>query len=705
MTLPQIKDSRRLSDEELAKEIISAKKQLFKLRIAMATSDFKQTHLIAHTKHRIGQLLTVERERQIAVAKIQGRKIQRRKVSLETQLPDSKVDVNILYAFDLINRGLEPEVRVVKKREGVPLINMIVQLYVPSWEGEDIPDYHEDFRFGNIIGFLGSLDTVNNLKRYAEVKFIEASKPAGVAESHSFELIVDEEKKSKKIQSPSLLINAHKIHEKKEEGDRVIIAVIDDGIDIFHEAFYTIDPITRNPKTRVLAVWDLTDINNSTDNPSNIVSPGVCSVGKEYTQEDIQANLDLRMTHPNTRPEGLTNGERGHGTMVTSIAAGNQGEYFPGGIAPQAKIVLIKIDYESFLSSHSRAVKYIQYISQREELPVVINVSQGINSGAHDGISTLENVYENFLNDEKFRFECSVVKSAGNERANKLHARINVQNKDTLTWDSEIKTRSEDRIQLWFSSINKFKFCLEYRNSRESTEWVDLETNSKTKFTFSSGNECKIEYWKHKNDERNVDSCLEIIIGKGNSILGSIMTGFWDLKIKRIKGTRTEGFIDAWIEIGIKAIKFNNHAQEKITLTIPGTAKHIITVGSAVLEDGSFDAATTSSFGPTRDTRDGRTKKPCIAAPGENICAAYSGLNQNDIGYAQGTSVAAPQITGAIALVLSARSKLSPSQKLTAAEIQDEIRQATIESGEWNEGLGYGVLDTEKLFNALVKVN
>jgi ribosomal protein L29 len=708
MTLPQIKDARKLSAEELGKEIVSAKKQLFQLRMAISTSDFKQTHLVKHTKHRIAQLLTVERERQIAVAKIQGRETKKCNQVVEIQPIDSKIDVNILYAFDLINRGLKPEVRVINKGEGLSLINMIIQLYVPSWKGENIPDYYEDFRFGNIVGFLGSLDTVNNLKQYAEVKFIEASKPAGIAESYTFEILNHEENNIRTFLSPAALINASGVH-SYEKGDRAIIAIIDDGIDIFHESFYTVDPIKNNVKTRVLAVWDQTDINYSIDNPSNIVSPGVCRGGREYTQEDIQVSLDSRMTTSlSTRPRGLTNGSGGHGTMVSSIAAGNQGTYFPGGVAPEAKIVLVKIDPFIFISSHIKAINYIQYLAEREKSPVVINVSQGINAGAHDGISRLENAYESFLDDKNTNFERSVVKSAGNERTNRLHASIDIINKGDLSWDSSNQKRNEDRIQLWFSSVNRFMFCVEHENLVanivEKTEWVDMETIHKP-FSFSSGNECVINYSKHKSDDNNSDSCVEIIIYKGTS--ASIMTGHWKLKMKRKAGTRSEGKIHAWIEIGTRAIQFKNHVHEEITLTLPGTAKHIITVGSAVLDtdNGRFDPASTSSLGPTRDSRDGKTKKPCVAAPGEKVCAAYSGHNENDIGYAEGTSVSAPQIAGAIALVLSARSKLSPSQKLTAAEIQDEIRQATIESGDWSNGLGHGVLDTEKLFNALTTVN
>ena len=65
MPLPKIEDARKLSDEELVDEILAAKRQLFDLRFEQATGRLEKTHQFKHTRHRLAQLLTVERERQI----------------------------------------------------------------------------------------------------------------------------------------------------------------------------------------------------------------------------------------------------------------------------------------------------------------------------------------------------------------------------------------------------------------------------------------------------------------------------------------------------------------------------------------------------------------------------------------------------------------------------------------------------------------
>ncbi len=74
MPLPKIDEVRNLSDTELAAEIITKKKELFELRLQKATRQLDKTHGFKHLRHRIAQLLTVERERELA-AKASGSKV------------------------------------------------------------------------------------------------------------------------------------------------------------------------------------------------------------------------------------------------------------------------------------------------------------------------------------------------------------------------------------------------------------------------------------------------------------------------------------------------------------------------------------------------------------------------------------------------------------------------------------------------------
>jgi large subunit ribosomal protein L29 len=67
MALSKISEARALSDEELLEAIADTKRELFQLRFQKATRQLdKQVHQFKHTRHRLAQLMTVQRERQLA---------------------------------------------------------------------------------------------------------------------------------------------------------------------------------------------------------------------------------------------------------------------------------------------------------------------------------------------------------------------------------------------------------------------------------------------------------------------------------------------------------------------------------------------------------------------------------------------------------------------------------------------------------------
>lgn len=65
MPLSKIEDARNLNDQELADAIVAVKKQLFELRLQKATGRLAKTHEFKHARHRLSQLMTVERQRQL----------------------------------------------------------------------------------------------------------------------------------------------------------------------------------------------------------------------------------------------------------------------------------------------------------------------------------------------------------------------------------------------------------------------------------------------------------------------------------------------------------------------------------------------------------------------------------------------------------------------------------------------------------------
>jgi large subunit ribosomal protein L29 len=69
MALPKIKEARSLSDAELLEAIVETKRDLFQLRFKQATRQLsKEVHQFKHARHRLAQLMTVQRERELAAA-------------------------------------------------------------------------------------------------------------------------------------------------------------------------------------------------------------------------------------------------------------------------------------------------------------------------------------------------------------------------------------------------------------------------------------------------------------------------------------------------------------------------------------------------------------------------------------------------------------------------------------------------------------
>lgn len=69
MALSNIKEARSLSDEELLNAIAESKRELFQLRFQKATRQLdKQVHQFKHLRHRLSQLMTVQRERQLVAS-------------------------------------------------------------------------------------------------------------------------------------------------------------------------------------------------------------------------------------------------------------------------------------------------------------------------------------------------------------------------------------------------------------------------------------------------------------------------------------------------------------------------------------------------------------------------------------------------------------------------------------------------------------
>jgi len=581
-----------------------------------------------------------------------------------------KTDAYLIQSF-------ETEIAVSKSLEGLnestPPVMLTMLLRVRDVERWSPPaGFQLLSRLGAILSGRGTVEALMALEQDPNVLSIEASRPAGLPDAVS----------------PVAFIKADLVHTAAvaEKGDQAMVALVDAGIDVLHEAF-----LDDQGNSRIVEVWDQTD--DSGPGPNAFYPALLASYGTVHTAAQIAQYVSSQ-----SAPATLASGNP-HGTHVGSIAAGRAVGGFTGGVAPEARIVAVVTKIKSgpgdpfsmgYSTSHVDALAYIKAVAGRLDLPVVVNVSQGMNAGAHDGTSLLEAAFDEFSGGGRDP-GAVIVKSAGNERNFAGHARLTLASNmlEQLVWRCKAGFRSEDVFELWFMACDEFKFRVSDPSGGQTS--VVSWGSPSLRETLPSGNVVVMSYTRYHHD--NGDSRLMMVVQPGGA--SRITPGDWKLEIESV-AVRSPGQIDAWVERdNSRSAEFANHLEEEMTLTIPATAHTVISVG-AVSPSQPMQLMNFSSFGPTRDRRE----KPDVVAPGKDIVAADAGT-KTGVRPDSGTSMAAPHVTGAIALLFSHLAKQPNASLPNAAQVRAALTQhAQNFSGHFTPSSGYGVIDVEALLEA-----
>ena len=529
-----------------------------------------------------------------------------------------------------------------------------------SWDPVGVPDLIPGTQLGSVVTATGSEATVRALLADSRVISVDESRPAGRTEC---------ERSLPFINTAAVYLGAAGPY--KETGDQALIAIIDDGIDVLHPAF-----LDSSGHSRIIGIWH--------QSASGGPPPAGFGYGVFHEADAIAGYVKTGSV-----PRELGRDYDGHGTHVTSIAGGRRTESFAGGVAPDAKLLIVISDargQRGYAGSHLDALAFIDATATRLGLPVVVNVSQGMNAGAHDGTSHLEVAFDAFSMSNR-KAGRAVVKSAGNERGKGGHAKITVPpgSIEELGWNRKPGANYAEWIELWWSSADEMEFRICDPGGNWS-EWVGTSRPTWTEARPGTGT-VSLEFTKRHVD--NGDSRLLIELGNE---MGSAALGQWRLEATS-KAVPEGGEIHAWIERSQgTATTFTNHSDEEMTLSIPGTAYSVIVVG-AVDASTPIRVGASSSYGPTRD----RKSKPLVCAPGLKVRAARGG--DDGVIVKSGTSMAAPHVAGAIALVFSRAHKASKS--VNGQQVAAALRQKTQNYvGRWDRGQGYGIIDVAALLAA-----
>lgn len=470
------------------------------------------------------------------------------------------------------------------------------------------------------------------------------------------------------------------------KGTDVIIGIIDSGIDYTHASFRKADG-----KSRILAIWDQ-NLEPVGDEASPVRSNLRYAYGVEYTKADIDLGLIVKLPFAVVRHQ---DDAVGHGTHVAGIAAGDGSVAGNGqpvgtfvGMAPEADIIVVANRASSEIFGDSAetldAISYIFDKATALGKPVVINLSQGDNLGPHDGTSLLEQGIDNLLGAPGR----AMVKSAGNEGSLGRHASgfVPVGGQTTVQFAVDNNDASPNIIDIWYEGSDRFNITITSPNGNTSAV---VQPDTTTTLTFPNGNQVSIV--STLNNPNNDDNQIYIQQLRGTAAF--IQPGNWSFTLTGV--SVNNGSFDAWIERGHPANTpqfLPPHRDDLLTISIPGTSKEVISVASYITSEGpnSGNISTFSSRGLTRDRR----QKPEIAAPGEVILSALVGANgDNQYQGMSGTSMAAPHVAGAIALMLQRNRSLTQSQILDY--LTKTARRDSFTGAMPNSTWGYGKLDAK----------
>lgn len=442
-------------------------------------------------------------------------------------------------------------------------------------------------------------------------------------------------------------------------GKGVLVAVIDSGIDYYHDDFRNADGTTR-----ILKLWDQT-------------------LDRVFTKEEIDAALAT-----GSREEALklvpSVDISGHGTAVASIAAGNgrenRGQY--RGVAYESPLLVVKLGVPQEggfprTTELMRAVNFAVKEAVDLKMPVAINLSFGNTYGSHDGTSLLET----FLDDISNYGKTAIVVGTGNEGVGGGH----ISGKLTISNPQDIELSVGDyqqsfSVQLWKSYADLFDISI----ITPSGEVIGPISSRLGPQTIKFANTQILLYYGKPGPYSVAQEIYLDFLPTDTYVDG----GIW--KFRLTPREIVEGNYDLWLpSSGVlnESTRFLR-ATPETTLTIPSTATKVISVGA--YDDAYQSYADFSGRGYTRRTNQ---VKPDLAAPGVGIIAARAGGGYDTV---TGTSFATPFVTGSAALlmqwgIVDGRDPFLFGEKIKAYLIRGTRKLPGITQYP-NPELGYGVL-------------
>ena len=509
---------------------------------------------------------------------------------------------------------------------------------VAAWES--IPDVLSGSVLGKVdsgVIVTGRIDAqrVAAVRNSAGVLSLKASQPVHASLARTVE--------SMGVR-PDLLPNTV----KPDGGAGVVVGIVDFGGDFVHPNFRNADG-----STRLLALWD---------------QAGKARQGDpvKYGRMYARAEIDSALKRPNPyaalgyNPRWESQGT--HGTHVMDIAAGNGRGTKSPGVAGKADLIFVEVSVRDIAWEGPEVVgkafgdsvmllEALRFVfDQAGNRPCVINVSLGTNGGPHDGTSLVEQGIDALLREKPNR---AVVIAAGNAQLDNIHAQGTLAPGASVELGWNVMELVGGEFECWYDGAAQLEVTL---IGPDGTAFGPVAPGANS--TVMSGSQPAIFIANRLNDPNNRQNQANIWIA------ADVAGGEWKV---RLTARAAAPFVwHAWIERA-------DDGQGSFSAPTPSHALGSISTGHESIVVGSYDAHKAgfplSSFSSAGPTRDGRNK-PELSAPGHQVMAAWS-RSPDALARKSGTSMAAPAVTGLIALVYAEAKRGNKS--LTIQQLRQKL--------------------------------
>lgn len=481
------------------------------------------------------------------------------------------------------------------------------------------------------------------------------------------------------------------------KGAGVIVAVIDTGIDIFHQSFRKPDGTTR-----ILEMWDQSASAGGAAPPA-----GFAQVGRVYDLPAINAGLTAGAPFASVDSNG-------HGTHVAGIAAGNGSQDdrcdFPGkfvGVAPEADLVVVKaIDLPAGANANiSDALRWCANASTRlQAVPpgrtpvpraVVINGSFGSDTGPHDGNGLMDAWIDSQLRPGGGGAPAglAIVIAAGNAASHEIHetGTINPGAAVTVPFYVPDGSLKPNTLDIWYTGAATLSIQLTAPPNPAVPGSV--ATGPVTATTTVPIGRMNIDFAfvgpaaAHGN-RSNISVSIHAQPQPAGGPPLAVRPGNWQMTLTNTAGPAADW--DAWFATkhgdGFPTFKMPGDPDVTLrrrlnTIDEPGTSRNAITVAAYNAKSGEL--ADFSSRGPAAVPAGLPVGefKPTFTAPGVGVNAPHSQTATQDdpssccdqkVVDMDGTSMASPHVAGLVALMFEKNKTLTFDQ--VRAHIQKAAR-------------------------------